>query len=47
MEAGADVNIKGHMEFTSLHWGADKGYIKCVKMLISIGTDVNTRNKCG
>ena len=44
---GADVNIKGRLEYTPLHHAAENGHANLVTFLISRGGDLEVRNHYG
>ena len=42
--AGADLNIKDHVDKTALMNAVERGKTDCVKLLVEVGADVNTKD---
>lgn len=47
VQAGANVNAKGHENDTPLHDAAINGHIKLVKLLVERGADIHAKNSKG
>ena len=45
--SGADVNARGEMGYTPLHWAALRGRLDVVEKLLGLGADLSLRNEFG
>jgi len=39
----ADINAKGHYDWTPLHWAAEKGHLSVVEYLVNQKADINAK----